>query len=49
MISVYLLLDLSSTMLRGEEVRYAHLIPSLWYRNPQGGSNKPIPIPISSH
>ena len=23
---------------RGEEARFAHLIPSLWYRNPQGGS-----------
>ena len=26
------------TLLRGEEVRFAHLIPSLWCRNPQGGS-----------
>ena len=23
---------------RGEEARFAHLIPSLWYRTPQGGS-----------
>ena len=25
-------------MLRGEEARFAHLIPSLCFRNPQGGS-----------
>ena len=29
-------------MLRGEEARFAHLIPSLCFRNPQGGSLLPI-------
>ena len=35
-------IQITPITLRGEEVRYAHLSPSLWYRNPQGGSNDTI-------
>ena len=34
-------------MLRGEEARFAHLIPSLWYRNPTRGCQQYDILPLN--